>query len=115
MKFTAAITTLAVVTTAFAQTCVQDDKLEVVNYPGGNATAFCAEWKSACQNYKPANTSLVFTGTNCRAGNITLQNRDTQASVTCSFSADGGCHKAAFFVEVAEETGATLYGPWTSD
>ena len=44
-----------------------------------------------------------------------LMNSFRQASVTCSFSPDGGCTKQAFFVEVAELTGATLVGPWTSN
>ena len=100
---------------------------------GTNRERYCS------QSYTPSDTSLVFNSTSCRAGDLVLQNRDTQvrlfhvavasaapwmlmaisprtqASVTCSFSADGGCTKTAFFVEVAELTNATLVGPWTSE
>ncbi|KAI0712280.1 hypothetical protein C8Q76DRAFT_797151 [Earliella scabrosa] len=115
MKFTAAAFALIAATTAFACDRIPDDKLEVVNFPGGDAAAFCALWKETCRNFVPEDDTLVFTSTNCRAGNIVLQNKTTQASVTCSFSPDGGCTKQAFFVEVAELTGATLVGPWTSN
>ncbi|CAD6951904.1 unnamed protein product [Tilletia controversa] len=80
MRFVLAAATIL----GFVSAAAAIDNRRLVQFTGKSST-FCSRWNTACKNYTPKDTSLVYRNAYCNLGDYSGAHTDSQAKVFCSF------------------------------